>query len=139
MLIIGVLHFLVHFSGQPITNYVVLAIVNMSRHINDYAVKEQPGRPRVTSNTYEATLPSPRITSQSIELNEELPKGSGLAKLAALHRKQYLNPLARLDYEDREMEVYTKISKQTQATVQKKLKARNQLADFNENEFDEDR
>lgn len=62
-----------------------------------------------------------------------------MAKLAALHRRQYLNPLARLDYEDREMEVYTKISKQTQATVQKKLKARNQLADFNENEFDEDR
>lgn len=62
-----------------------------------------------------------------------------MARLTALSRKQYLNPLARLDYEDKEMEVFTKITKQSQKTVQKKLKARNQLADFHDDEFDEDR
>jgi hypothetical protein len=59
-----------------------------------------------------------------------------LAKLTALARKQYLNPLARLEYEDREMEVYTKLTKQSQKTVQKKLKAKNQLADFRDEDFD---
>lgn len=71
--------------------------------------------------------------SKSYAIEDEYeppPKNSGYAKMAALARKQYLNPLARLDYEDREMEVYTKLTKQSQQTMLKKMKARNQLAEF---------
>lgn len=50
---------------------------------------------------------------------------------------KYLNPLARLDYEDKELEVYTKISKQTQEQASKKIRARNQLAHFEEDPIDE--
>lgn len=76
--------------------------------------------------------------SYAMDDDYEPPKNSGYAKMAALARKQYLNPLARLDYEDREMEVFTKLTKQSQQTMIKKMKARNQLAEF-QDEIDEDR
>jgi len=82
-----------------------------------------------SKNTIMEPVTAP-VKSYALDDDYEPPKNSGYAKMAALARKQYLNPLARLDYEEREMEVYTKLTKQSQQTMLKKMKARNQLAEF---------
>lgn len=50
--------------------------------------------------------------------------------MKALGRVRYINPLARLDYEQKLTELHTKYSSKTKQSVQKKMKAKNQIAEF---------
>jgi len=43
---------------------------------------------------------------------------------------RYINPLARLDYEDKMEEVHTKYTKMTKQSVVNKIKAKNRIAEF---------
>lgn len=55
-------------------------------------------------------------------------------KKRTLHRVKYINQLARLDYEEKMGEVYTKYSKLSKASAMKKIMAKNQIAEFEEEE-----
>ena len=55
-------------------------------------------------------------------------------KKKALMMKRYINPLARLDYEDKMEEVYTKYTRMSKASVLKKIKAKNRIAEFEDEE-----
>lgn len=51
-------------------------------------------------------------------------------KMKALGRTKYINQLAQLDYEDKLTELHSKYSKASKDTMMKKIKAKNQIAEF---------
>lgn len=54
----------------------------------------------------------------------------------ALQKYKYINQLARMEYEDKEDEVYSRYTRLSKQTVLKKIKARNQIAEFEEEDED---
>lgn len=57
--------------------------------------------------------------------------------MKALGRVRYKNQLAQLEYEEKLTELHTKYSSKTKQSIQKKLRARNQIADFIDEEKEE--
>ena len=51
-------------------------------------------------------------------------------KRKALGQKKYINQLAQMDYEDKFIEVHTKFTKASKLSAIKKIKAKNQIAEF---------
>ena len=51
-------------------------------------------------------------------------------KVKALGSVRYINQLAQLDYEDKLTELHTKYTKASKDTMMKKIKAKNQIAEF---------
>ena len=51
-------------------------------------------------------------------------------KRMTLQMYRYINPLARLDYEDKMEQVHTKYTKLSKQSVMKKIKAKNRIAEF---------
>jgi virulence-associated protein VapD len=54
----------------------------------------------------------------------------------ALQRYKYINQLARMEFEDKQEEVYSRYTRVSRQTVIKKIKARNQIADFEDEDED---
>ena len=55
-----------------------------------------------------------------------------------LKRVRYINQLARLDYEEKAEKIHTKYTRVSRASVVKKMKARNMIAEFEEEEAEEE-
>lgn len=51
-------------------------------------------------------------------------------KRKTLQKYKYINQLARMEYEDKQDEVHTKFTRQSKATISKKIMAKNQIAEF---------
>ena len=49
-------------------------------------------------------------------------------KRRTMKKYRYINPLARLDYEDKMTEIYTKYTQKSKQSVMKKIKAKNRIA-----------
>lgn len=82
---------------------------------------ERVQEPAFNQNYQESQAPARTIVIQDPVQKKQL-----------LKKYKYLNQLARMEYEDKEEEVYSRYTRQSKATVLKKIKARNQIAEFEE-------
>jgi hypothetical protein len=77
----------------------------------------------------------PRQQQQPMSRNSEYPVKSIVVsnvgeRKKALQKYKYINQLARMEFEDKEEEVYSRYTRVSKQTVLKKMKARNQIAEF---------